>query len=138
MPNLAGEFRCLERLDFAGRVRAVRQKNEHLVARLLFLFINAFDGQRDRIANRRFLTGKTDKRFQQEDFHGLAIECQWHLQVGTLTEQDQTNAVALAASDEVGSDCLGSRKAVAGRLAQHEILLIHAAGKINGKHQISP
>ena len=122
------ELGCLQWLHLASRISAVGKQYEYLLASILFLLMYTTHGQRNRITNRRLLTGQAYLGFQQQDLDRIAVERQWHLQIGTLAKQDQTDAIALATGDEIARDGLCRGEPIDASTRQLEVLLIHGAG----------
>ena len=63
--HLRGELRRLDGIDFAGRVGAIGQQDQHLLARVGRLIVDALDGQRNRVADCGLLPRQPDLRFHQ-------------------------------------------------------------------------
>ena len=63
-------------------------------ALILRAVAQAFDRESDRIADRGFATGETDRRIGELLADGLQIERERHQQVRARAEQDQADAIA--------------------------------------------
>ena len=99
--------------------------------------MNALDGKRYRIADGGFFAGETNERLHEQNLYGLPVERQRHLQVSTLAEQYQPDAIAFAAADEVAGNGLGCRQSIDTTTRELEILLVHAAGQVDREHQVA-
>ena len=135
--NLLRQLCCFERLHFACGVGAVREQDEYLLAPIYFLVVNAFYSERYRIANGCLLARKTNECLEQQNLNRLPVQRQRHLQVGTLTEQNQADAIAFTTTDEIAGDCLCRRQPIHSPIAEFEVLLIHAPRQINREHQVA-
>ena len=135
--DLLGKLSGFERLNFARRISTVGQQDQHLVAHVFLCLVHTTDGQRNRVANRRFLTGKTDERLHQQDVDGLSIERQGHLEIGALAEQNKADPVALATFNKITGNGFGCCQPVNSTTGKFEVFLVHAARQIYGQHQIS-
>src|SRR5690606_1684705 len=122
--DVGGELRGLQGIDRAGGVRAVGQQDQYLLAGLGALLVQALHRERDRVADRRLLAGEPDERFHEQRGDGVAVQRERRLQVRPLAEQDEADAIALAAADEVGGDRLGGGQAIDAPAAELEVLRV--------------
>ncbi len=134
---LRRELGSLARLDGAGRVRAVREKQQHAPALRDAGVLERADREADGIADRGLLTGQADDGLVEQRADGLAIERQRGLEVRFAAEQDQADAIADAPVDEVRCDGLQRRQPVDPFAVQLKILLLHAAREIDGQQQVT-
>src|SRR3546814_7480811 len=84
------------------------------------------------------LPGKADHAVAQLLAHAFAVQRQRRKGVGLLAEDEQADAVTGAAVEEVGDHRLGGGEAVADGVAEGHVLLAHAAGQVDGQHQVAP
>src|SRR3546814_1863906 len=83
------------------------------------------------------LPGKADHAVAQLLAHAFAVQRQRRQGVGLLAEDEQADAVTGAAVEEVGDHRLGGGEAVDDGVAQGHVLLAHAAGQVDGQHQVA-
>jgi hypothetical protein len=130
-----GEFDRLLRREFAGIVDAVGEQHEH--ALVLRTVAQAFDGESDGVADCRLAAGETNRRFDELLADGLEVERERHEQVGARTEQDETDAVALAAMHEVARYRLDRGEARRRIAAELHVLDAHAARGVDREQQVA-
>ena len=70
--------------------------------------------------------------------HRRQVERQRRQRVGALAEDEQADAIAAAAIEEVREHGLRGGEAIDGLAAELHVLFAHAAGQIDGEHQVAP
>ena len=128
-------MRRVNRVHDASRVGAVRQQDQNAVAS--FPFPQPLYRQADGVPDGGRLARQADGGFEQQGLDRLAVEGERGLQICPFAEQDQAQAVANAAFDEVARNLFGRCQPVHSFPAQDKIPLLHAAGEVNRQHQLS-
>src|SRR5690606_30184394 len=101
---VGGQLCGNQRIDLAAVVRPVG--DQHQYAALGRTLTQALDRQADCIADGGVLAGDADQRLVQPGAHRVAVEGQRRLQVGLTAEQDQADAITMAAFDEIAEQAL--------------------------------
>ncbi len=124
-----------DRVLEAGGIAAVGDQDQHLVARLLFA--HRFDREPDRVADRGAPAGEPGADVVEQQPERIEIEGQRHERVGVGAEQDQADAVAGAALDEIVGHDLEHLEAARAAPVDRHVRLAHAAGDIDRQHQVA-
>ncbi len=133
-----GQFRRLQGVQLAGGVDAVGEQHEGaLVVPVFAAGLHALDRQADRVADRGLAPGQAHPRVEQLLAHGIEVRGDRGQRVGALAEDDQADPIAGPTIEEIGDHRFRRGQPIHGLVAQHHVLVAHAAGEIDGEHQLA-
>jgi hypothetical protein len=133
---LARHARRSGRRHLAAGVVPVGEHDHQLVLGLAF--VKELDGEAQRIADARARPGQADLQFTELAPQQGVIECQRHMQIGAVAEDDEADAVAGAAGNETVEDLFDRAEALGGlAIEASKVSLGHRLRNVNGQQQIA-
>ena len=136
IPSSAAKARCGQRIDLARGIRPVGEQHQYPVLRRALA--QALHREPDGVTDRGLLAGEPEDRFGDHLRDGVDVQSERRLQVRAGAEDDEADPIARAAHGEVARHPLDDvDPRIEARAASH-ILLAHAAGEVEGEHEVAP
>ncbi|MNX48925.1 hypothetical protein D3C86_795190 [compost metagenome] len=135
-PPVASQLGGVGRGDGAAGVIAVRQQDKHLLS--LPGLLQQLDGQANGVPERRIGARHADADLIEQQLQAGVIQGQRRLGVGAGAKDDETEAILLAAQDEVLHRRLHRAQAIALAAIRSGVIPgLHGLGDVDGQHDVA-
>ncbi len=121
-------------MDLAGGICPIGEQYQHAV--FGGSVAQSLDSESDGVTYGSLLSREPDHGFLEQRPHRRPVEGERRLQIGARAEQNEPDAIAVAALDEFPSHLLDHGEPRIPVLANLHVPAFHAAREVHGKHQI--